>query len=216
MAGGLLRRVPARLQPNCILSGWLPLITGSKCRLRGRLDGRLVVRWVIEHDRRSGAGIHPELEDVWAAVVADWVEEPAGGTHRGQLDIGVQDGLLVPSRPRQDLAGGMDDHAIAGLYPAFVVVIVGPKAVAMRKVDGNLVDMQTRVDPDDIAAAFQSDVSHGGDPAVAGREGWGRPDIHALAVEVVAGQGHEVLPAGQPGQPAVRRFDDWQRGAVPQ
>jgi hypothetical protein len=86
MAGGLLRRVPLRLQSNCILSGWLALVTGSKCRLRGRLDGRLVVRSVIEHDRRSGARIHPELEDVWAAVVADWAEEPAGGAHRGQLE----------------------------------------------------------------------------------------------------------------------------------
>lgn len=55
--------------------------------------------------------------------MADRVEEPAGGVNRGQVDVGVQDGLLVLSGSSQDLAGGMDDHAVAVFHPASVAFL---------------------------------------------------------------------------------------------
>src|SRR4029450_471632 len=48
------------------------------------------------------AGVDAELEDVRPVVVADRVEVPASGVHRGQLDLGCEDGFLVPDWAGQD------------------------------------------------------------------------------------------------------------------
>ena len=109
------------------LFGWTPSYTGAT---RSTLD-----------DRRSGAGVHLELEDVGPVVVAHRVEEPAGGAYRGQVDLGVQDGLLVPGGPGQDLPGGIDDDAVAVFHPAVAVVVGRPHAIAVREVGRDLVDV---------------------------------------------------------------------------
>jgi hypothetical protein len=72
------------------------------------------------------------LEDVGTVVVADRVEVPARGAYGSEIDVGVQDGLLMTSRTRQDDAIGIDDDAVAGLDP--LVLIGAPDSVAMRKV----------------------------------------------------------------------------------
>ena len=142
----------------------------------------------------------------------DRVEVAACGAHGSGVDVGVQDGLLVPCRSRQDGTLGVDDDAVAGLNP--VVLLGAPDPVAMREVGRDLVEVHAGIDADDVATALARDVPHGRDPAVPRSEGGCRPDIHSLAVDVEPGQRHVVLPAGQPGQPPVRSVDDWQRGAV--
>jgi hypothetical protein len=68
----------------------------------------------MEDDRRAGAGVDMELEDVGTMVVADRVEISPRGPYGSEIDIGVEDGLLVPRRSCQDAAGGVDDDAVPG------------------------------------------------------------------------------------------------------
>jgi len=74
------------------------------------------------------------LEDVGTVVVADRVEVPPRGAHGSEVDVGVQDGLLVPSRPCQDGAVRVNDDAVAGLDP--LVLISAPDSVAVRESAG--------------------------------------------------------------------------------
>jgi len=62
--------------------------------------------WQVLHDWRSGAGVHPKLDDVWAAAMAHRFEEPAGGVHRGQVNFGVQDGPSCRAFPARILPVG--------------------------------------------------------------------------------------------------------------
>ena len=119
-------------------------------------------------DRHGGSGSHVDCqaEDVRPVVVAGRVEEPAGGMDDRQVDLGGQDDLLFARRTGQDAPGRIDDHRVARLHPLTVL-----RPVPERSRCGNrsgLVDVQARVDPDDVTPTLARNVPHGRHPASPG------------------------------------------------
>ena len=59
-----------------------------------------------------------------------------------EIELGDQDGLLVPGRPGEDLPVGADDHGVAGLHPLESLGTGVPHAFPVGEVRGDLVDVQ--------------------------------------------------------------------------
>jgi hypothetical protein len=97
----------------------------------------------VQRERRARRDVHAEPEDVRPVVVASRIEQPARRAHVAEIDFCDEDGLLVAHGPGHDLAVGIDDHAVAGLDPAIVLALrIGPHALPVRQVRGNLIGVQ--------------------------------------------------------------------------
>ncbi|KAG1256153.1 hypothetical protein G6F65_016452 [Rhizopus arrhizus] len=136
------------------------------------------------------AGVDVQLEHVRPRVVAGHVEVVLAAQDLIGVDVGVQDRFGGKVRTRQHFAQGIDDGAAAAHQH-------GVRAVAQRafEVFRIRVAAQVLAGGQHIAAAFQRNVAHAGDPAVAGVRRRRAIQGDALAVHVHAQHRHVVFPA---------------------
>src|SRR5215204_6423840 len=139
---------------------------------------RLLLERLESDDHRPRTCVDGEPEDVRTMVMTHRVEPVALRAGVREVDLGGQDRLLVPCGTRDNPAVRTDDHAVALLWPVRLVPFGGPPdTISVREVPRNLVNVEARVNADDIAAALLCDVAERCDPPVAAFERRGEPDV---------------------------------------
>src|SRR6185312_11878633 len=157
--------------------------------------------------RGAGRGVDDQAEDVAAAVVANRIELLAADPGPGRVDLGVEHAFLAGQRARQYVPFGADDDGVAAGQPVAAVAV---QAVAAGQVRGQVGGADAGGDADDVGAALPGDVPQGRHPDLGVVPGGRQVDVDALGVQGGPGQGHVVLPADQPAEPAESGVDDLQ------
>src|SRR6185437_1048924 len=114
-------------------------------------------------------------------------------------------------RARQYVPFGADDDGVAAGQPVAAVAV---QAVAAGQVRGQVGGADAGGDADDVGAALPGDVPQGRHPDLGVVPGGRHVDVDALGVQGGPGQGHVVLAADQPAEPAESGVDDLQGRSV--